>query len=382
MVALSRTMRWVGWGFGESLIPIFIFSFAGSFAEAGLLRSVFEVTLLFCLPLAGVLADRVSARALIIAGLVVYPLVGVSYFLAGVTGMGVYIVLARFSNAIGWGLESTGVDTYYRRMASPGRVASAFGFIDTLAQGGWVIAALIGVALLDVVPLHYLLLLIAPTSLGALYIAWRAPKDPLQAPRRGPSLASSYAVMLREWRSWGGDLRLLGALVFFMGLIEALMWFFIPIDAYLEGANLGMVVLLTVVASMSPMFGYALGRFADFANKRTLVIAGLLFIAVVMVVLALFPGYVVKLAASFVLGLILELFVVVQKSLVTTLGPAATYGERGGAFASIGDLGDIAAPLLLGVMLDALGFSIAAILIAWAAIALSASFTALRFGPR
>jgi len=87
LLAWARTARWVGWGFGESLIPIFLFAFSASYAETGLLSSVFEISLLISLPIVGMLADRMSAKVLIIAGLVLYPLVGASYFLAGATGV-------------------------------------------------------------------------------------------------------------------------------------------------------------------------------------------------------------------------------------------------------------------------------------------------------
>ena len=85
-----------------------------------------------------------------------------------------------------------------------------------------------------------------------------------------------------------------------------------------------------------------------------------------------------KFFASFLLGIILELFSVVQKSLVTTLGPAETYGQRGGAFESVVALGDLAAPLALGVALDLLGFSNVSFVVAGLAVILGASYVFMR----
>ncbi|MDO8622449.1 MAG: MFS transporter, partial [bacterium] len=291
-VAWSRTIRWIGWGFGESLIPILIFSFSSTYAEAGLIRSVFEIVLLICFPLVGVLADRVSARTLILAGAVVYPLVGFGYLLAGITGLAIFLVFARAANAIGWALESTGVDTYYRRMASRTSMNSSFGFIDTLAGSGWVIAALIGILLVPYVPIHVLLFIVAPTSIIAGLIAARAPHDspqPAKKPTGAHPMAQSYRLMLVEWKSWNGNLRLLGALSFFVGIIEALIWFFIPIDAYVEGTKLSLVILLTVVASIPPMFGYAIGKIADRRNPYALIAAGLVGAAAILLCIAIFP---------------------------------------------------------------------------------------------
>lgn len=303
------------------------------------------------------------------------------YLLAGVTGFAAFLVLARTANAIGWSLESTGVDTYYRRMAPQQSMNSSFGFIDTLAGSGWVLAALVGIFLVPFVPIHILLFLVAPTSIIAWIIATRAPRDPLHATKRiaeTGTVAQSYRLMLTEWKSWGGNLRLLGALAFFVGIIEALIWFFIPIDAYVEGAKLSFVILLTVVASIPPMFGYVIGKIADRRNPYALIVVGLVGAAAILICIAIFPQYIFKLIASFLLGVLLELFAVIEKGLVTTLGPSETYGRRGGAFASIGDMGDIAAPLVLGVTLDTIGFSGIASIIAVVALIMSGGFALIR----
>ncbi len=50
LIAWMRTIRWVGWGFGEALIPVLIMSLTGTFASAGLLTSTFDITLLLALP--------------------------------------------------------------------------------------------------------------------------------------------------------------------------------------------------------------------------------------------------------------------------------------------------------------------------------------------
>jgi len=94
-IALARTIRWIGWGFGESLIPLFIFYFSRSFAEAGLFKSIYDIATLLTLPIIGAWADRTPAKSLIVVALLLYPLVGLSYFLAGVFGAAIFIVLAR-----------------------------------------------------------------------------------------------------------------------------------------------------------------------------------------------------------------------------------------------------------------------------------------------
>jgi predicted MFS family arabinose efflux permease len=84
-----------------------------------------------------------------------------------------------------------------------------------------------------------------------------------------------------------------------------------------------------------------MGKITDKRNEYTLIISGLVGVALVMAGLAIFPQYGFKLIASFLLGVLLELFSIIQKSLVTVLGPSESYGKRGSAFESIATLGDL-----------------------------------------
>ncbi len=54
IIAWTRAIRWVGWGLGEALIPIFIFSFSSTFAEAGFFRGVYDIVSLLSLPIIGI----------------------------------------------------------------------------------------------------------------------------------------------------------------------------------------------------------------------------------------------------------------------------------------------------------------------------------------
>ncbi len=379
LIAWARTIRWIGWGFGESLIPLFIFYFSHTFAEAGLFKSIYDIVMLLALPVLGAWADRVSAKHLIIVALILYPFVGIGYFLAGVFGATIFIVLARALNGLLWGMEDMGVSTYYRRMANRGTVGASFGYIDSWSNFGWIIAALVGMVFVSFVPIHWLLLAVSPFAIIAFFVARRAPKDaPTQSERPSSVSMRSYRRAFEEWQSWDLHLWLLSALVLFSSVISALMWFFIPIDAYIQGAQPSFVVLLMVIGAVPTLFGYMLGKLVDRRNKYGLVAFGLIATAVIMAGVAIFPQYAMKFFASFLLGIILELFSVVQKSLVTTLGPAETYGQRGGAFESVVALGDLAAPLALGVALDLLGFSNVSFVVAGLAVILGASYVFMR----
>ena len=273
-------------------------------------------------------------------------------------------------------------------MARQDSICASFGYIDTWSYFAWIAAALVGLALVPYVPIYYLLAAIIPFDIFAYFIARRAPKDQINSahaaatfiPKPVPRnpMFETYSKALGEWRTWNTHLWLLGALVLFSGLINALMWFYIPIDAYISGANLQLVVLISVIGAVPSLFGYTLGKFADIRNKYTILSGGLFLVALVGLGLAVFPQYAFKLIASFILGIILELFVIVRNNLVTVLGPSETYGQRGSAFEGLVTLGDLGAPLVLGIGLDVLGFSNISFIVAGVALILGIAYRLTR----
>src|SRR6266403_6171456 len=112
LITLTTSIRWIGWGFAENLIPVLIYTFGHSLARSGLINSVYSIALILVVPIVGFAADRMRATTLIAIGLVIYLLVGVSYFLVGITGFVIFIIIARFLNGISYSFDSIGRETY------------------------------------------------------------------------------------------------------------------------------------------------------------------------------------------------------------------------------------------------------------------------------
>lgn len=375
LFAWVRAIRWIGWGLGKPLLPVFIMAFSQTFAEAGLFNSTLRIVSLASLPIIGIWVDRTPAKRLVLWSLLLYPLVGLGYLLAGMFRMAVFMVSARALQGFTWELENVGMATYYRRVIERAKIATSFGFLDTWSNLAWILAAMIGMYLVSFMPIYYLLSAVAPFSIVAYVIALKAPKDTIRSESGvNPPFMSALGQTMNQWRQWTARFWLLGALIFFRSIINCLMTFYIPITAYLAGTNLPMVVLLGVLGATPALFGYKLGSIADGRNRYGMIALGLICVAGTSIWLAAVHTYWLKLCAVFVIGIIVELFYVVQSSLITTLGPAETYGKRGSAFESISTLGDLVAPLLLGVIFDLIGFSDVSLVIGAVAIAFALLF--------
>lgn len=355
-IAYARAVRWTGWGFGETLLPVFLLSFSSSFAETGLLGSILEIVTLICLPVLGGLADNISARLLILTSILLYPLIGFGYFLAGITGLMVWIVAVRALNGLLWSMENIGTETYYRRRAPREHLGIAFGYIDAVSMFGWTAAAIAGIFLVRYFEIHELILLTVPFALVGFIIALRAPRD--EPAHRGFPLSASlhaYRDTLRELQTWGRDLYLLGTLAFFVGALESAAYLFLPIYAYVQENNLVSAILVGVVTAIPYLFAYRLGSITDSFGARQAFLGSLAILGLSLFFAGVIDSLIVTMAAAFVVALMLELFNLTTKSYITRYSSSGAYGRRGGLMNFIATLGAIFGPLFLGVLFDVAG---------------------------
>ncbi|MFZ3015713.1 MAG: MFS transporter, partial [Minisyncoccia bacterium] len=243
ILTIATSIRWIGWGFAETLISVFIFSFAVNYAGAGLLKSMYEIALIIMLPLAGIFADRIKPTTLILIGLSLYIIVGTSYLFAGLTGLAIFIVIARLFNGFGCALDSVGRETYFRRNNPPSKLATVFGYFDTVANFWWIVAALFGIILVKFVPIHWLLFLIVPTVIISIFIIWKWGRKNDSAPVVADGQKANYKDLIREFKSWNLQLKLITGFNFFIAFTGSIISFFLPIQMYKEGSGYTPIII-------------------------------------------------------------------------------------------------------------------------------------------
>jgi MFS family permease len=353
IITLATSIRWIGWGFAETLIPIFIYSFSNTFAEAGLIKSGYDLGLILALPIIGMAADRFRASTLILIGLFIYFFIGASYFLAGTTGLVIFIIFARFANGVGYALDSVGRATYFRRHSPPEKMATVFGYFDTIADFWWIVAALLGIVLIKYFSIGTLLFLITPTSVISFLIIWKFRKNEKELVHPVASDEASLRA-LSGVKNWSRTLKSLILLNFFVSGAAAVIVFFLPIEAYTEGANLGMVVLFGIVTTLPTLFGWELGKWFDIKGTSFFTY-GLILFTVLVFSIPFFSGYLWKLVVTFLIGLIVEFISVGNNELVTIHSSPEHFGQVDGIMRSISNIGAMVGPLFIGISIDSFG---------------------------
>lgn len=368
-------IRWAGWGFAEALLPIFFFSFAKNYATTSLLRSAYDISFILTLPIAGILADRFRATSLVIFGLVVYLFIGSGYFLAGLTGVVLFAITARFLNGISYSFDVLGRDTYTRRVTKKEHLAAVFGFVDTFANFWWIVAAVAGIFLIKFFSIYALLFLITPASLIALIIAWRFHKKEETGIelKEKIKVKSAYVEAFKEFGAWGWNLRLLALFNFFIAFSSAVVGFFLPIEAYAQNRNLSQAMIIGILLAVPTLFGAKLGKWFD-KKGVSLFPYGFLLFGVFLTILALSNSYLVKLGVAFGIGIIMELLSLGSNELITVCANPEHFGRVGGVMRSIYDIGSMVGPLMVGILIDWQGVRIPYILLALVMICLSVIF--------
>lgn len=352
LIAVSTSIRWFGWGFAEAFLPIFLFSFAHTYAETGLLRSIYGIIFLLSLPMVSWLADNIASKRLMIGALLLYPFISISYFSAGALGIVAFVVCARVINGVAYALDSVGRSTYVRTHAKT-NIATSFGYIDSLANFWWLVAVFISVILVRYIPVHYLFLVIIPTSLIAILFVRKLP-DGLTASiltkEARLSVFGSYGTFFKTIVSWGRKVRWLAILSLFFGIVTTVGEFFIPIYAYTQHQGLWKVILLTGFATFPALFSSPLGLIADKYRRTIFWACG--FSAVLLFTLAFIPVFSVQLILVFLIGICLELLYLAVDREVTFEIPKESIGTLSGAFQGISQLSEIIGPITLGIMID------------------------------
>jgi predicted MFS family arabinose efflux permease len=356
-ISLATGIRWMGWGLTDALFFVFIFSFAGSYAETGLISSVYSIVFLIVTPLIGVVTNHMRAKTIILTGVLMYPFIGLSYYLAGLWGMVTFVILARLLNGIAYALDSVGRVTYVRRHTPKEHIGSALGYMKSVANFFWVSAMLLSIVLVKYFEIHELFLFVIPTSIIAFFIMWSIPQDELDNSENkwlkyvSPKV---YISSIQEFIMWKKGMKIMMFFNFIAFGSYSVVRTFVPIFIFISGDDLTRVIIFMMVFSLPAVFGISLGWLADRSNKIHLAIS-LLVMGLSIFIFSYTTIFVVQLIMLFLFSLIVEYLVYFVDSFMTKAGDDRHYGSITSIVSEVGELASIAGPILMGFVLDAYG---------------------------
>jgi MFS family permease len=307
------------------------------------------------LPLAGLLADRITLKTFLIIGVIFFFLDGF-WIAAALTGMVVFAVLANFFDGLAVASDVVGRSTYVRRFTPPMLVGSVMGFQDTLVNLGWAIGAILNVFAVQYLPLPWIFFMVLPANLVALLLlAFYLPsRSPVAASADTAVSFKNYWGLWQEVFRWKYALRSLVGIMFLLYALNAIGSFIIPIHAFTEGASLSFVILLKIAVIAPVLFSAVLGRVADRLGSWAFP-WGMVIISVLIALLAFLSDYRFHLIINLLLGSILVLLSLMIERMVTERVQPARYGRVTAVFEGVKNAAGYVGAISLGFLLDGLG---------------------------
>lgn len=357
-ITFATAIRWAGWALVDPLIPVFLFMFSESYLQTGLLASVYSVVFLLSIPIVSFITDHVRAKYVILAGLMIYPFIGLAYYFAGVYGAAALVALARGLNGISYALDATGRATYIRRHTPREEVGSAFGFFLIVTKFWRTAVMLLGIIAIKYFAIHELFLLIVPTSLIAFWIVSRVSPDECDYHKKPDWIACiqprTYLRFIGEVVIWSASLKRLALSSFMLGFLASVVLLFAPIILYTEGVSLEKIIIFSVITSIPYFFSYYSGRVADRYGAQAL---PAVFFALALLVgsLAFFREYEHFLFIIFIFNVVVTLGQLIVDSEMTRYGDNRKYGTLSGAILEVGELSAVVGPIVAGFTIGAFG---------------------------
>jgi len=369
IVSWSTAVLWFGWGFGEALIPVFLYQFAHSYAETGLLKSVLDITALLITPIIGYYADKISIKKMMLIGISLYFLIAINYYLAGALAVAVFIVIARVLNGVSWPLTCVSRESYICKYTPQKHMARAFGYFDTLGVLSWVIAVCLSLFLVQRFAIHQLLFLIAPAALISFIIACFLP-DHTKLKKIKPLKFNfrPYREIIKEIFCWPTKLRTLMLSSFLISFVSSAFFFFLPIEVWKTNSDLKQIIILAIFYSLPEASGNLLGWMIDRLRvNRSLVISFVGIIAVIVASIFL-TSFLWRLAALILVGIFIETISLSRRQLIAdfnvknnflVLKTHYSFGGISAILDEITSLGSFAGIIIVGALVDLVSWSVA-----------------------
>lgn len=362
IVSWSTAILWFGWGFGEALIPVFLYQFSNSYAETGLLKSAFDIVALLVTPVIGYYADKISIKKMMLVGIGLYFLVSFSYFLAGTLACALFVVFARVLNGISWPLTCTSRESYICKYTPENKMTRAFGYFDTLGNLAWVLAVCLSLFLVSKLAIHQLLLLIAPAAVLSFIVALFLPNGTkLKKIKRVRFSLAPYKESVKEVLRWPLKLRTVVLSGFLVSFVSSAFFFFIPIEVWKNDSDLKQIIILAIFYSLPEVFGDLLGWVIDRIKVGKSLVISFAGIFVILVCSIFFNSFLWRLSALILVGIFAETISLAQRQLIADFNvknnliitkTRYSFGGINAILDEITSMGGFIGIILIGIIID------------------------------
>jgi MFS family permease len=351
-ITLATVIRWFGWGMVETLIPVFLFSFTGSYAETGLLKSAYGIIFFLSVPIVGLMADRIALKRLLLIGLGLYFIVGLSYFAAAVTGAIVFVLIARAVNGVSYAIDSTARDTAFLRSEHAGR---SFAYFETTTSFWWAVSVAVSFVVAPYVHIKWLFMAIVVANLFAIPFMLRLrPMHPGTTRKPLPNLKHIARSIFRfeAFKHFKKNERLSILIIRLLpNFVLTLPMTFLPIFSYVSTNDIRNAILIGGLTALPGILSAFMGKWSDAFPKRSIVF-GFVLLIISFIIFTLSNSLVTQLFVAFLAGLAAEIMYLAAMVFIKQMTDKEYLGSIDASLESLVSISDIVSGIVLGLLID------------------------------
>ena len=364
------------------VLPLFAQELGAPPELIGLIVAASTITGVFMKLPSGALSDLFGRKRLMVAGGIFFAVPPLLYPLVSDP---VVLMLLRFIHGFATAIFSPVAAAYVASLATERRGAY-LGWFSAGNDLGSTAGPLLGGALLFyTMSYDIVFFVVGAIGLWTLLMIWRLPE--------APDVPVSHAIgTVPRWRQLGEGLREVMAhpAVIFVSLAEAVMYVgfgaflgFLPLYAKEAALNEMQIALILAVQMATAIVAKPLaGRASDRIGRKAVIVLGLLLCAVSLSLIFNSTSFALVLLLSALLGLGIAAITPATNAMIADLVRAQRLGTAMGLFGTIWDMGEAAGPIIIGLLLGGLGFSLSFQVIAAAMAAFAIFFAVLVTEPR
>jgi MFS family permease len=145
-IMFINAMLFIGMQMQMSTLPIYISELGGNDSAVGLGSAVYTAAAVFSRAIAGFALDRFGRRGILFLGLIIMPLIMVTYSWFPIVAV---VLTIRFLHGLGWGISTTASTTIASDIIPRKRYAEGFGYFTLSQSIALAVSPVIGFSLMN-----------------------------------------------------------------------------------------------------------------------------------------------------------------------------------------------------------------------------------------
>lgn len=332
-------------------LPMFIKQLGGSESQVGFIIGVFTISAVIVRPIVGGLMDRYGRRIFIISGSIFFAIT--MYLYDWITGI-IFLIVLRILHGISWAISTTSIGTAVTDVIPPSRRGEGMGWYGLAMTLGMALGPILGLWIAKSFSFHYLFLICTVLALIAFILSFIT-KIPKVKYTEKKQISFFEKTVLP-----------IAIVTFFLSFTFGGITTFLPLFAAKIQVNVGIFFLAYAITLI--IIRPLTGRISDKYGEEIIIVPALFILAIALLVLILTKGTIGLVITAILYGIGFGSAQPALQVATIRLAPPEKRGVANATFFTAFDLGIGLGSIILGFVLQLMGYEILFIVCALSAL--------------